>query len=210
VTQNDDALDRADREKRMIETRDWAIEQIAHSSKVRSLMTRTGASIDETVNALASSLARVERTLSRDPVSHDSRDLMIDDLIQRVDRMSRRIDSLELDIAALRSAQQPADPTGAHPYRSATQRLAVPASSPVVTSEALGRPKTRPSTLRRVYGALASRGVWFGGLACVAFGLWALHALQDTALAAMSAVAGICVWLFRSVAEELERAGAER
>ena len=155
MSDNEDTFKKAVREKR--EFTDRAIEQIAKTQNVSPFMFTGGTLTHDAITHLASSLARVERTLSREPVAHDSRDLMIDDLIQRVDRQARRIDSLELDIAALRSVQQFADPTGAHPYRSATQTVAAPASSPVTTSDALGRPETSPGILRRVYGALASR-----------------------------------------------------
>lgn len=174
MSDDEDTIEKADREKR--EFTDRAIEQIAKTQNVTPFMFTRGTTYDDAIAQLASSLARVEQTLSRNPSSYDSRDLVIDDLIDRVHRQSRRIDSLELDIVALRSSQQPADPTGVHPYRSSTQRrgrslpkpplplpLPGPAaylypseapSSPVVTSETLGRVEGRPGVMRRGYGAL--------------------------------------------------------
>ena len=187
---NEDTFKKADREKR--EFNDRAIEQIVKTQNVTPFMFAGGALTHDAIIHLASSLARVERTLSREPIAHDSRDLMIDDLIQRVDRQSRRIDSLQRDIADLRSAQRPADPTGAHPYRSATQHLAVPASSPVVTSDAFGRPETRPGALRRVYGALASEWpalVAAAGFSCASAYAFAVSPMASGALAGIAGVA---------------------
>lgn len=79
----------------------------------------------------------------------------------RVAMLESRVERLELGLARahgelvdLRAAQQPADPTGAHPYRSTAARAP---SRPVATSGASERVEGRPGALRRVYGALASR-----------------------------------------------------
>jgi hypothetical protein len=206
MTDSEDTLDRSDREKRMIEDVKRVVNRIDKTQNASPLAFTRGTTYDDAITSLASSLARVERTLSRDPVSRDSRDLMIDDLIQRVDRQSRRIDSIEFDIVALRSSQQPADPTGAHPYRSATQRLAAAPSSPVATSEAAPTRTSASGAWRRVYGALASRPAdvcmalvpVLGGvgayLICASGGLDTIGAILGVVLAGLGSVPTLTWW----------------
>lgn len=191
MSDNEDAFEKADREKR--EFTDHAIEQIAKTQNVTPFMFTRGTSYDDAIAQLASSLARVERTLSRNPSTYDSRDLTITDLIQRVDRQSRRLDSLELDIAALRSAQQPADPTGAHPYRSATQATTAAPSSPVATSEAAPTSSSASGAWRRVYGALASE--WPALVAAAGFSCASIAAFNQTPVAsgALAGIAGVAL-----------------
>lgn len=89
-----------------------------------------------------------------------------------------RVADLERLIADLRSSHQPADPTGAHPYRSSAQCLAVAASSPVATSEAAPTPATSSGGWRRVYGALRSYG-WPSALAAACMVTWWGAATHD-------------------------------
>lgn len=91
--------------------------------------------------------------------------------VQRVTAL--HVADLERAIADLRAAQ-PADPTGAHPYRSG-QRTASrrPAGGAPARPSTTGRPASRPGALRRVYGALNRHGValCIGGF-FVGAGVW--------------------------------------
>lgn len=119
-----------------------------------------------------------------------------------------RVTDLERQIADLRSSQQPADPTGAHPYRSpvisATAKprdrvyvsadhpdypYAAAPSSPVVTSDALGRPETRPGALRRVYGPLASQWPALAVAAGFSYASGVAFALSPAASGALAGIA---------------------
>lgn len=130
-------------------------------------------------NVVGSRLANDAMSVSRDAIaSKPSRDRIVDfwtmndsidientirenglreitviaDLVRLNNQRERDIAALRSEVVDLRAAQQLADPTGAHPYRSTMP--ARPASSPVAASSAPERVEGRPGVLRRVYVAL--------------------------------------------------------
>jgi hypothetical protein len=197
MTKDEDTFEIADREKREFAER--SIAQIAKTRVVGPRPFASDVSTQEAIAALALSVAHAKQSPMRDPVSRDSRDVMIDDLIDRVDRQSRRIDSLELDIVALRSSQPVGDPSGAHPYRSAAQTATAAPSSPVVTSEAAPTSSSASGALRRVYGALASQWPFVGAAAGFAYASVETFAWSPSVSGALGGVAlvalvRICIW----------------
>lgn len=116
--------------------------------------------------------------------------------VQRVTAL--RVADLERAIADLRAAQ-PADPTGAHPYRSG-QRTAsrCPTGGAPARPSTTGRPASRPGALRRVYGALAFVG------ACLPSARTMVRGVAGTAVVALALVAWVaCV--VSGAAHEMER-----
>jgi hypothetical protein len=197
MTKDEDTFERADREKR--EFADCTIKQLANLSDVHPMAQLNRETQNELISMYAPALAHAKQSPMRDPVSRDSRDVMIDDLIDRVDRQSRRIDSLELDIVALRSSQPVGDPSGAHPYRSAAQTATAAPSSPVVTSEAAPTSSSASGALRRVYGALASQWPFVGAAAGFAYASVETFAWSPSVSGALGGVAlvalvRICIW----------------